>query len=196
MAIHPKGGSVRAHSTSTHKTNYPALGDESGATELADARISRTVPDEVTLMPFGTGRSTFDHDVCRDKTIAAGASVTYDIYTGTDLTGAMDEPCAFRRVRYLEIALIDGGDTSGVRIGGAAANEFIGWFAASGDKHDIFPGGPSYRAGSPVGKVVTSSTKNIKIENLGAVIVTVRIAIAGAIFQAGEWMGPLGLTYP
>jgi hypothetical protein len=67
----------------------------------------------------------------------------------------------------------------GVRIGGAASNEWVGFFAAAGDKALIFPGGPPFLAGSPAGVAVGTSTKNLLIENLGAVSVTVGIQVAG-----------------
>lgn len=194
--IHPKGGSVRASSTATVKASYSPVGDASDAAALADLRATRTATSEADPLTFGTGESAFDHAVARDKTIAAGSSVTWDLYTGTDLTGPADETCAFRRVRHVEVQVIDGGDSSGVRIGGASSNEWVGYFAAAGDQYDIFPGGPSWRGGSPAGKAVGSTTCNLKVENLGAVAVTVRVVVAGSVVDSGYWMG-FGLwTYP
>lgn len=194
---HPAGGSVRAASAATFRATYPAAGDGSDAAALRAMRVTRRVTPPVEPLTFGTGESSFDHWAVRDVTLAAGASVTYDLATGTDLPGPADETCAFLVVRWVEVAVIAGGDSAGVRVGGAAADEWVGYFAAAGDKHDVYPGGPSYRGGSPAGKAVGAAAKNLKIENRGAVAVTVRVAIAGSTAAvAGYAMGVLGLTYP
>lgn len=150
------------------------------------------------LMPHGTATGEVDTIVCQDRVISAGSSVTYDLYTGTDLLDLNSGTAAFRLIRYIGVFIESGGDSSGVRVGGASSNEWIGFFVAAGDKQDIFPDALPWQASSRVGKSVGSSTKNFKIENLGAVAVTVRIAIGGTIQVAGGFTGLFGglLTYP
>jgi hypothetical protein len=165
--------------------------------ELRDTAI-RQPTNRDFLMQHGTTSDEVDTIVCQDRIIGAGASATYDLYTGTDLLDLNSGTAAFRIIRYAGVFIIEGGDSLGVRVGGAASNEWIGFFVAAGDKQDIFPNALPWQGSSPAGKAVGSATKNLKIENLGAVSVTVRIAIGGTIQVAGGFTGLFSgyLTYP
>jgi hypothetical protein len=66
---------------------------------------------------------------------------------------------------------MSGGDTSGVIVGAAASNEWVGFFGASGDTLTIYPSGPPFAVGSPAGVAVGTTTKNLKIANAGAAAV-------------------------
>lgn len=178
------GGVVRSSSSTVSKGTYRPQGVASS--DLNDTHITQTAATEITALEYGTGTGRIDHTTHSDRVLAPGASATYDIYVGTDLKDLGGLTCAFRKVRYLKIAIVDGGDTSGVRIGAAAANEWVGFFAAAGDMYKIFPDGPPLEGGSPAGVAVTSTTKNLKIENLGAVNVTVRIVITGTAHTSGS----------
>lgn len=127
--------------------------------------------------------------------IAAGGSATYDLYTGTDIKDVTGGTAAFRILRGIQVSVVDGGDSSGVRIGGAASDAHGLWFADTSDKADITPDGVCFEQGTLAGKTVGTGTKNLKVENLGAVEVTIRILLAGSSHQSGEWMGFSGLTY-
>jgi hypothetical protein len=146
----------------------------------------------------GTYTSQVDTEVWQAKGIAASSSATWDLYTGTDLTDLNDGTAAFRTIRFAAVAILQCEDaTSGVRVGGASSNEWVGFFAASGDKQDIFLDGPPWQAGSPAGKAVTSTTKNLKVENLSTTKeVIVLVVLGGSIQVSGGLMGVLGLTYP
>ena len=165
------------------------------AGSLSNAVIKQASNQQANFT-FGTDDSQVDTIVFQDRVLAAGASATYDIYTGRDLLDINSGTAAFRTVRYLSVFVVDDGDTSGVRVGGAASNEFLGWFVSAGDQQDVFPNGAPLQQGDPIGKTVSSSNKNIKIANLGAVPVTVRIVIGGTVQVPGGLMGILGLTYP
>jgi hypothetical protein len=180
------------------ETSFRATGTFAppGQAGTLSSSVVKQANNQQSNYAFGTGSSQVDTVVYQDRVFANGASATYDLYTGTDLLDINSGTAAFRTIRDVGIYVASGGDTSGVRIGGAASNEWVGFFAAAGDKHLIFPSGPAYRAGSPAGAVVTSSTKNLLIENLGAVAVTVRIVIGGTVQVSGGLMGILGLTYP
>lgn len=187
------GGQLRASTGIQVNGVYPAPGT---GTALRNVRVRQATSKQFTLT-FGTGDNEADRLVCQDVAIAAGSSATWDLYTGTDLKDINDQTAAFRIIRYVALQVVDGGDDSGVRVGGAASNEWVGFFAASGDKADIFPDGPIWQMGSPDGVAVGSSTANLKVENLGAVEVTVRVVVGGTTLTAGQWTGFFGmLTYP
>lgn len=153
-----------------------------------DPKASATCPGGIALN-FGVGTGSANIFCAFTLPLAAGASSTMDLYTGTDVKDLFGQPAPFRILRGIEIAIVSGGDSSGVRIGGASSNEFRGWFVSAGDQQDIFPDATPYFASSLVGKALTTSTKNLKVANLGAVEVTLRILLAGSAYAAGEWSG-------
>ena len=189
------GGVVRTSDGLNVKAEYPFQGVSTDDEDLKTIRLTQPDAAEM-LLRYGTGTSCADRLTLSSRAIPALSSVTYDLYTGTDLLDMAGLTCAFRRIRLVYVRVVSGGDTSGVRIGGASSNEFIGYFVAAGDKADIFPGGPTYKGGSPVGKTCSSTVKNLKIENLGAVEVVVRVCVAGTCRVRGVAVGTLGLTYP
>ena len=163
---------------------------------LKDTTIRQTATGEIVLN-FGTFTSEVDTLICQDKVLLASASATYDLYTGTDLLDIDGQTAALRLVKYVGVFVVSGGSSSGVRVGGAAANTWSAFFDDTSDKYQIFPSGPPFQGGSPAGLAVGSSTKNLKIENLStSAAVTVRIVIGGNRVVAGMLMGILGLTYP
>ncbi len=192
-----KGGRVRADTVVQIRQTYPPAGIPTPNVPLRDTGIKQSDDDSLTTLEFGTGSGRIDGITVSDRSIPASSSVTYDLYTGTDLTGALAEAIPFRLVRQVKVSILSGG-ASGVRIGGASSNEWVGWFVAAGDKADIYAGGPPFWQGDPVtGVAVGSSTKNLKIENLSSTAaVVVRVLVAGNQVVPGMWEG-FGLwTYP
>lgn len=169
-------GSVRASCSATVSGTYPPQGVSS---TLNNTTINQTASAEVTTLTYGTTSGKVDLISCSDRTLTATTSATYDLYTGTDLKDLDGLTCAFRKVKFIQISIVSGGDASGVQIGGAASNAWVAFFADTSDKHKIFPSGPAYAGGSPAGVAVGATTCNLKVENLGAASVTVRILIAG-----------------
>jgi hypothetical protein len=191
------GGSVRASTGTTVRGVYLPQGVVSADDPQRNNAVARHANDAVATLEYGTGSGFVDRTSVSDRAVAAGSSVTWDLYTGTDLPGLQDEAAPFRLVKFLKISILSGGDTSGVRVGGAAADEWVGFFESAGDSLDIFPDGPPFLVGSPAGKAVGSSTKNLKVENLGASEVVLRVVVAGSTTAPGEWVGFFGLlTYP
>lgn len=141
--------------------------------------ISQTANSQMTTLTFGTTSGKVDLVTCSDRTLLTTASVTYDLYTGTDLKDLDGVACPFRKIKFVGVTIISGGDTAGLRIGGAASNQWIAFFADVSDKSLIFPSGPPFIQGSPAGVAVGAITCNLKVENLAAVSVTYRILIAG-----------------
>ncbi len=169
--------SVTASGTGAVLGVYPPQGVTG---ELANFRVAQSADDSITALTFGTAAGQVNLITCSDRTLAAGASATYDLFTGTDLRDLIGETAAFRWVRYLKVSIVSGGDAGGVRIGNAAADAWGGFFGAAAHTLTIAPGGPAFEAGSPTGVKVEAATKNFRLENLGAVAVTVRILLAGS----------------
>jgi len=139
---------------------------------LAD-RIGQT-------LTYGTGSGAADILCFQTRTINATTTLTLDLYTGTDLKDVFGDTAALRKVKSIAVWVDSGGDTAGVRIGGAGTNPWPAFFAdGASDKHLIFPSGPPYLGGSPAGVAVGALKCNLKIENLGTVSVVVGIAVAG-----------------
>ena len=191
------GGSVRALTSVTVNGVYPPQGVAGDSNPLRDNALRLFTNDALTTLEFGTGDGTIDRTTLSPRSVPAGGSVTWDLYTGTDLRDLVGLTAPFRIVRQVKISILSGG-ASGVRIGGAASNEWLGWFAAAGDKVDIYAGGPPFWQGNPQdGKAVTSTTKNLKVENLSTTVECVlMVLVTGSVFSSGMAMGPVGLTYP
>lgn len=146
---------------------------------------------------YGNGEGYADYYIDRSITIGAGSSVTYDLQTGTDLKSIFNETATLAAVKSIAIWVdADTGDESGVRIGGAASNCWLANFSDTSDMATVFPGGAPWCAGSPAGLTVSSTAKNLKLENLGAAAATVTIKIAGSSRTTGMLLGILGMTCP
>jgi hypothetical protein len=111
-------------------------------------------------------------------TLAAGASKTYDLYGGTDLPDLFGDPAPLRTLRAVAVVIESGGDAAGVKVGNAATPCGL-FFGTATDTQLIFPNGPSFLQGSPAGVAVTAGANNLKVQNLGAVPVTVTVHAAG-----------------
>ena len=191
------GGSVKGSAGTTVRATYHQQGVVP-VDAMRDFTASAFANADVTTLEHGTGSGFIDHTTISDRAIPAGSSVTWDLYTGTDLLGPAGETCAFRIVRQVKIVIVEGG-LSGVRVGGASSNEWVAWFAAAGDMVDIYAGGPPFWQGDPLaGKTVDSATKNLKVENLSTTAeVIVRVMVTGTVVTGGMPMGLLlSLTYP
>jgi hypothetical protein len=165
------------------------------------ARTAAPSNSDSAALSFGSGSGRAEVYCDGEYLLAAGASITLNLYDGgttsSDLTTVFGAAANLRTLKQLAVCITDAGDTAGVTIGAASSNEFVGYFGAAGDTITIFPDGPPFTVGSPAGKPVGSSTKNLKILNNGAVEVRVAVFAAGSGFAAGYWTGFWGfLTYP
>lgn len=157
------------------KGTFPPQGVSS---TLDPTEISQSASAQMAALSFGTATGQIDLITCSDRTIAGGASATYDLYTGTDLKDLDGNTCAFRKVRLAVVTIVTGGDANGIAVGGAAS-AWPAFFVSGTGRHTIFPSGPPYLGGSPAGVAVGALTCNLKIENLGVASATVRILLAG-----------------
>lgn len=166
------------------RASFGASCDATYAPQGVSSTLNSTVIDQVanvqmTPLTYGTTSGKVDLITCSDRTLTATTAATYDLYTGTDLKDLDGLTCAFRKIKFIQISIVSGGDATGVRIGGAASNQWVAFFADVTDMAKIFPSGPPFVGGSPAGVAVGATTCNLKIENLGAVSVTYRVLIAG-----------------
>lgn len=145
---------------------------------------------------FGVSESQINRPCVGQYIIAAGASLTLNFYDGgvtsSDLTTPYGEAARLLLARFVYVSLVDGGDDSGVTIGNAASNAFVGGFGASTHTKTIYPGGAPYMDVSPVGFTVSSTQKNLKILNNGAEPVVVNVVVTGSNITTGMATGLMG----
>ncbi len=180
----------------TYTTNLSV--SEIGANTPLNGQTSRFNKADGIRVPllYGTGPGRMSSMVKTTRTINALTAVTYDLYSATDFVDVFGDAVGFRNIKSITIWVLSGGDTAGVRIGGAASNCWTANFADSSDKALIYPDSGPWIADRNAGSILTTSALNLKIENLGAVAVTLAIRIAGGIDAAGYAAGPLGMVYP
>ena len=81
-------------------------------------------------------------------------------------------------------------------VGNAASNANTLWMGGPTPTLTVYPDSGAISMGQQAGKLVTSTARNVKILNNGAVSVTYLVAMAGSLNVSGGAMGVLGLTYP
>lgn len=152
------------------------------------------------VLGFGTGSGQMNQLVMQERSLGPGLSETLDLYDGSTntppLIDIMRSNVALRTIRGFVIWILDGGDDAGVTIGNAASNANTLWLGGTTPTVTIYPDSGPYSGGQQAGKAVTSTARNVKVLNNGAVSVTYLVAIAGSLNVSGGAMGVLGLTYP
>ncbi len=194
-------GRTTVSTTVAIQATIPAPGSAIGNT-LRD-RVANPAGGATQTLPYGTSIGQADVFCDGEYAIAAGASLTLNFYDGgttvNDLTTSFGVAANLRVVRSVVVGVKpETGGTSGVTVGGAAANEWVGFFGAAGDTAVIFPDGPALAMGSPAGVAVTSTTKNLKLlNNSSTAPVTVQVFVSGGILTVGTVMGafPMVVTY-
>lgn len=163
---------------------------------------STTVTPTITQsLTYGTGSGKADVFCAGEFLMAASGTLTLNLYDGSTTTSDLvrlvtGAAAALRRVKSLTFSVVSDGGTEGVAVGGAAANAHTLFLSDTSDKVKIFPDGPALTLGSPAGQTVTSTAKNVKLENLSSTAsVVVRVTAAGSEIESGYAMGVLGLTY-
>ncbi len=160
-----------------------------------DSRNRITIGDgNVQSLAYGVGDSRFDIPVDVVRTIVASGTLTIDLFGGVDLLDRFGRGANFRKVKSLSIHVDDGGDSNGVRIGGAGSNAWLANFGATTGTWDIFPDGPPMLIGSPAGITVSSTSKNLLLTNRSSTsAVNLVIRIAGSCAVGGVVTGIPGM---
>lgn len=174
-------------------------GQSLGSGNLAPDRANKSVAVSQVL-GFGTDSGQMNQLILQERSLGPGLSETLDLYDGSTCTppliDIMRANAALRTLRSVCVWIVDGGDTAGVTIGNAASNANTLWFGGATPTATIYPDSGPFTGGQQAGKAVTSTARNVKITNNGAVSVTYLIAVAGSLNVSGGAMGVLGLTYP
>lgn len=192
------GGRAEVVTTVKLSGTIPAPGN-APANALSNPTNTQTESTSQALT-YGTSEGKIDVPCAGEYLIAAGGSLTLNLYDGgtttSDLTTLFGAAANLRDVKSLTVSVVSGGDASGVAVGAAGSNIFAGFFGNSSDIVNIYPDGPALALGKPAGVAVTSSAKNLKLANNGASEVVVRVTAAGTTVVAGMWTGFWGfLTY-
>lgn len=175
-------GSFQASCSVQLSGTFPPQGVLSLVSPLRNTVIGQAASAQPDLT-YGAGTGKVNLIVCSDHDLAASGGAddaTYDLYTGTDLRDLDGGAAPFRVVRYAAVFIITGGDSAGVRVGGAASDCWPAFFADATDKWLIKPGGLPFQGCTREGVAVGTTTKNLYVENLGAVPVTIRTIVAGS----------------
>ena len=191
-------GRVEVTTTVKVSATVPAQGNAPGnSLPTPTNQPSGTATQSLT---FGTSSGKVNVFCVGQYIIAASSSLTLNLYDGgvttSDLTTVFGAAANLRNVKQLSVRVVDGGSTSGVSVGAAAANPWAGFFGDTSDIVKVFPSGIPLTLGSPDGVTVTSTTKNLKLANNSTTAsVTVEVFVNGTTVEAGYAMGVLGLTY-
>ena len=145
-----------------------------------------TVPGQygfTTTLLFGTGSGQATNVFFSVADLLGGTSETLDLYALIAPPSNLNVNFSFATVLYCVVELIanDDGSTmsSGIRIGNAPTNRWDGWLQLGGT-FTIDSGGAPFVQGSPSGRAVTATARNLLITNLDPVNqATVRVTVYG-----------------
>lgn len=166
----------------------------SGSAQITEVTIAPQGTASTTVIPaptagagvavsqsleYGTGSGQADIYCAGNFTLGAGLTVTWDLYTGTDFKDLFGETAAFRKLKSITVAVLSGGDASGLVVGNAASDAASLFFGANTQTWTVYPSGPPLFGGSPAGVTVDATHKNLKIANAGAAEITFAVALAG-----------------
>ena len=135
----------------------------------------------VASLADGTGANQADllylNDPANPLSLAAAADNNLDL--NNLLTDAIGDPTPFVKVKVIAMVPLDT-NTDIMRIGGAAANPFLGPFGSATFKQDVSPGGLYHVVNRIAGWTVTPGTGDIlRINNPGAGTALYHVLIIG-----------------
>lgn len=151
-------------------------------TVTASVITTQTIPASIALTTQyknGTAAGSVDLIYARQLSLVASTPQTLDLTNLTDLAGGAVN---FARVRELAVQVVDTTAGHDINLGDAASNAWAAFWGATGTC-TVHAGTILYRTdptsvGSGVGAVVTSSSKNLKIDP-GSNNVTINLLIVG-----------------
>jgi hypothetical protein len=174
------GGSIQGATSIQVKGTAAPQGTASSSTlQSLATTVTGSAQESLT---YGTGSGQVNLIVAQDRTLAASSNETLDLYgSTTPLADIFGANALFRHIKYIAVYIVANGDVSGLLVGGAGSDPFLGPLGGTSPTVLIYPNGPGYQLGEPtVGWGVTSSAGQLKITNeSSAVSVTYRIVIGG-----------------
>lgn len=154
--------------------NYQKTTGISGSTALTYA------PSLSYSLSLTSGTATGQVDLLYAGTRTLAASTTEDLDLAGGLTDVFGTTLTFVKVKHIYVAAASG-NTNNVVMGGAAANQFVGFFGAAAHTLAILPGQCVRFSHPTTGWTVTAGTGDLlKFANSGAGTgVTYDLLIAG-----------------
>jgi hypothetical protein len=146
-------------------------------------------------VPYGTSPGKADVYCVGQYQLAAGASITLNLYNGgatpNDLTRLDGTAANLRNGRQLFARVVSGGDSTGVAVGGAGSNPWYGPLGSATAAPLIYPDGPPLPLGSLTANfTVTATAKNLLLTNNSpTATATVNVFVVGVSVTAGTLMG-------
>lgn len=130
-------------------------------------------------LTFGTASGQADILCAAQYTLAGAGTQTFDLFAN-GIPDVFGGAANFRKLKSIAIAIVSGGDASGLIIGAAASNATPLFFGNQNDTWTISPNGPAFLGGSPDGVVIDATHRNLKITNGSASVpVTFNVFLAG-----------------
>ena len=174
------GGSIQGATSIQVKGTAAPQGTASSTTlQSLTTTVTGSAQESLT---YGTATGQVNLIVAQDRTLAASSNETLDLYgSTTPLADIFGANALFRHIKYIAIYIVSGGDVSGLQIGNAGSNPFLGPFGGTSPTVLIYPNGPGFQVGEPtVGWAVTTAAGQLKITNeSSSVSVNYRIVIGG-----------------
>lgn len=162
-----------------------------GAMTPPGTASASTIPDNVrafaqtwgNVYQYGTTSGKIDTIVCQERTLAAGASESLNLFDGSMLD-IFDKDGAISNIKFIQIVQIDnptGTNASSITVGNAAATIQQLWFSASTGTYTITgTAAVPFCQGDNTGKTVDNTAKLVKIlNNDGSNAATYRITYGG-----------------
>jgi hypothetical protein len=169
--------------TSTSITGTQAPQGTAGSSTISANSATIQSTCNGTVLTYGTASNQVNLIVCQDRTLAISTNEILDLYGHTTPLGDIfGSNCLFLHIKYIMIYLLPGtGDISGLTIGGAGANPWVGPMGGTTPTITIYPGGRPWELGEPTaGFVVGSTNGQLKVANNSAsVAATYRLVIGG-----------------
>ncbi len=134
-------------------------------------------------MTVGTDTSNVSNPLVTVEEIAGGGTGTIDLFALVAPPSNMNLNLSFATIKMMVVELIANDDDTtgslGITVGGAGSNRFDGWLSSGGTQDVDINGLPTVQ-GSPVGRPVDASHRNLLITNRDPTnMATVRVSIFG-----------------
>jgi hypothetical protein len=179
-------GSCNWTGSITCQGNLTPQGTYAGSTPVGLPSVPLNYPlSNAESLTFSAtpGSGQYNLIVDQYRTLAASGSETLDLYGSTtpllDIGGGT---CAFRHIKLCLIWIWNGGDISGLTVGNAGSDPWLGNLSGTTTTQTCYPtGAPLCWAGEPVTGLVVSTTHGqlLITNNSSAVSVTYALLIAG-----------------